>query len=105
MKKSNTVYVESVECSYCGRVVDQSGSWKADRKYCRFNYPDCFHTHKNFKRSLENSLLEKNKNVRLTAEWIQEQLKYGIPPIVFHPLLSLAVRTKKLARQIALVKK
>ncbi len=104
-KKGSTVYVENKECDYCGKVVDQTGSWKADRKYCRFKYPDCFHTHKNFKRSLEHALEEENENIRLTAEWIQEQLLYKIPPIVFHPLLSLTVRTKKLARQIALVKK
>ena len=54
---------------------------------------------------LEDSLKSKNKNIRFTAEWIEEQLRYGIPPKVFHPLLSLTRKTKELARQISLVKK
>jgi len=105
LKKSNSIYIDSIECKYCGRVVDQFGSWNADRNWCRYNYPNCVQSHKNFKRMLENALKDRNKNIRLTAEWIEEQLKYGIPPKVFHPLLSLTRQTKQIARQIRLVKK
>ncbi len=105
MKKSNSIYIESKECRYCGRVVNQEGSWKADRSWCRWNKPDCVQSNKNFKRSLENALKDDNENIRLTAEWIQEQLLYGIPPKVFHPLLSLTRQTKQIARQIGVMKK
>jgi len=105
MKKSNSIYIENIECNYCGRVVNQEGSWKADRHTCRYNKPDCVQSHKNFKRMLQDSLKSENKNIRFTAEWIEEQLLYGIPPKVFHPLLSLTRSTKEIARQITLVKK
>ena len=105
MKTSNGIFNEDVECKYCGGIVDQSGSWDGKRKWCKGKYPDCIQTYKNFHTSLENCLKSENENIRITAEWIEEQLKYGIAPKYFHPLLYLVVQTKRLARQIKMARK
>ena len=91
---SNSPYVESRKCGYCGNVLDIDASYMG-RKYHKYKPYNCGQRHISFQAKMRRGLASKSKFVVNFCRWASNNISAGISTeLSMDPITNTVLRNE-----------